>query len=49
MNEEKVILSKIIQNFTITSRDKNPTIIPEIILRPLDGLFVKLEERKNKM
>jgi len=48
--EEKIILAKLLQNFdihpTVSSRQEVKGI-PDIILRPAEGVFVKLTKRKN--
>ena len=43
-NEEKVILSKFIKNFRFTSVDKEVPLSPELILRPVGGIKVKLQK-----
>nr|XP_022910600.1 cytochrome P450 4C1-like [Onthophagus taurus] len=45
--EEKIILAYILKNYKITSTQTEETIKPmvELILRPKDGLFIKLEPR----
>jgi hypothetical protein len=47
-NEEKVLVAKIVKNFKITSLDKNPRMVPELILRPADGIHIKVEKRGVK-
>ena len=48
MNEEKVVLSYILQNFTIKAMQKQEELRPmsEIILRPENGIRVRISTRK---
>lgn len=48
MNELKVVLLKTIQNFKITSRDKDPVMLSHFVLKPANGIFVTLEKRHKK-
>jgi len=45
-NEEKVVLAKILRNFRIVSLNPFPPTFPELILRPVEGIHVRLEKRK---
>jgi len=46
--EEKVVLAKVLQKFKITSLQKpeDITLLTELILRPLEGILVRLESRE---
>lgn len=48
MNEEKTVLATILRKYKVTSvqRPEEVAVIPEIILRPLHGMFLRLEPRK---
>jgi len=43
-NEEKVILSKFVKNFRFISLDKEVRLSPELILRPVGGIRIKIEK-----
>ena len=47
MNEEKVMLSSILRNFHVKATRKTEELNPteEIILRPQNGIWVKLSKR----
>ena len=47
MMEEKIVLASIIRHFTIESRQLTDDlkITPEIILKSMEGIMVKLERR----
>jgi cytochrome P450 family 4 len=46
--EEKVVLSKILVNFHLEAVDdvKDIKMVPDLILRPVDGIRLKLTKRK---
>lgn len=48
MMEEKIVLASIIRHFTIESRQLTDDlkITPEIILKSMEGIMVKLERRE---
>ena len=46
MNEEKVVLATILRNFEISLDKMKPVgIKPAVILRPKDGVYLKLKRR----
>lgn len=47
MNEEKSLLSAILRKYKVTAVEtpETITIISEIILRPLHGMYLRLEPR----
>ena len=44
-NEEKVLVAKMIKNFQITSTETDPKMLAELILRPIDGIKIKVTRR----
>lgn len=48
MYEEKTILASIIKNFKVTALEtpESITVTADLILRPLNGVPIKLERRK---
>lgn len=50
MNELKVVLSAILRNFHIRSKERTEDIkqLAEIILRPQNGIHVTLTERRRQ-
>jgi len=46
-NEEKVVLAILLLNYKITTVNKDSKMLPELILRPMNGTHVKIESRKK--
>jgi len=48
MYEEKVVLATVLRNFTLEAAEKieDVKIVPDMILRPMNGLHVKLSKRE---
>ena len=49
MNEEKVVLAHILRNFEISLDETKPAVEMnfQVILRPKNGLFLKLKPRER--
>ena len=45
-NEEKVLVAKIVKNFKITATESDPKMMAELILRPIDGIKIKVTKRE---
>lgn len=45
--EEKVLVTAVLRHFDVTSHQEKPDFLPEVILRPADGITVTLKERKH--
>ncbi len=45
--EEKIVISSVLRNFDMTTTTNNVTAIPELILRPKNGVPIKLTPREK--